>query len=75
MRGLDETVFGSWISIISVALLLGSLFALAASLVNVVTGGDDFLTRQSLFLGLLASVAFVLAGAWVRQKVDEESKG
>jgi len=75
MKELDERFFGSWAAIIAMAIMFGCLFTLAGGLVQQVTGGERFLTTQTVFLGALAAVAFVWAGARVRKNMDEESEG
>ena len=72
MQGLDDKFFGSWLVLAGLSVLFGALFAIAAALIQLTTGGAFELGRQSIFMGCFATVAFFVVLARVRRQVDEE---
>ena len=75
MDDIDSRLFRSWLGLGFFSLVFGFLFAFAAILIQALTGGAMEWARAPLFLGVLASVVFFVAMAWVRFQMDEESKG
>jgi hypothetical protein len=75
MKDTDSRIFGSWVAMVSVSLLMGFLFSIATGLIRVVTGGPLDFARQPLFFGGTVAVVFLVVLVWIRSQLNEESKG